>query len=77
MGSRSHSEFFLENRPKIVRYTDLLICWGIVVIIPRLFCLCTLLLKVVSHYDMCVLSMSVMGFQKVFIFGVLVTLHSH
>ena len=53
-GSRSHSEFFwgksYKNSPKPV-----LIFWS------RVFCT---LLKVVGCYDLSVLSMSVMGFQK-------------
>ena len=55
-GSRSHPEFFWgkssHNSPEPV-----LICWSS---IPCVFCL----LKVVTYYDLSVLSMSVMGFQK-------------
>ena len=62
-GSRYHSDFIL-NRPKIGR-KRVLIFWSS---IPCVFCLyiiqCTLL-KVVSYYDLSVLSMSVMGFKKV------------
>ena len=36
--------------------------------IPCVFCLYTLL-KVVGYYDLSVLSMSVMGFQKKFVWG--------
>ena len=58
-GSRSHSEFFFgkssQNSLKPV-----LIFWSS---IPCVFCLYTLL-KVVGYYDLSVLSMSVMGFQK-------------
>ena len=63
-GSRSHSEFLLllENRPKISLNQYLLIFWSS---IPCVFCLYTLL-KVVGYYDLSVLSMSVMGFQKKF-----------
>ena len=49
-GSRSHSDFFYSNIA--------LIFWSS---IP---CVVFLLLKVVSYYDLSVLSMSVMGFQK-------------
>ena len=49
-GSRSHSEFFLENHPKIALNHNAL-------------------LKVVSYYDLSVLSMSVMGSQKKFGWG--------
>ena len=48
----------MENRPKIA--LNQLIFWSS---IPCVFCLYTLL-KVVSYYDLSVLSMSVMGFQK-------------
>ena len=51
--SRSHSEFFfLENHPKIPlnQYHVCSVCIHIV--------------KVVSYYDLSVLSMSVMGFKK-------------
>ena len=58
-GSRSHSEFFFgkssQNSSKPV-----LIFWSS---IPYVFCL-YILLKVVSHYDLSVLSMSVIGFPK-------------
>ena len=59
-GSRSHLEFFFfgkssQNSPKPV-----LIFWSS---IPCVFCLHTLL-KVVGYYDLSVLSMSVMCFQK-------------
>ena len=57
-GSRSHSEFFLENHPKIAlsqyRY------FGVVYHIYSVYTL----LKVVSYYDLSVLPMSVMGFQN-------------
>ena len=57
-GSRSHSEFFLENHPKIAlsqhRY------FGVVYHIYSVYTL----LKVVSYYVLSVLSMSVMGFQN-------------
>ena len=62
-GSRSHSEFFfffLENHPKIA-LIPVLIFWSS--IHDCVFCLYTLL-KVFSYYDLSVLSMSVMGFQK-------------
>ena len=52
--------FFLENHPKTPLYQS--IFWSS---IPYVFCLYTLL-KVVSYYDLSVLSMSVMGFQKNF-----------
>ena len=49
-GSVQVSEFFFENRPKIVLYQyTVLIFWSIIV---------------VSHYDLSVLSMSVMGILK-------------
>ena len=57
-GSRSHSEFFfLENHPKIVlnQYRYLGVVYHMYVYT---------LLKVVSYYDLSVLSMSMMGFQK-------------
>ena len=44
-------------------HTLVLIIWGS---IPCVLCLYTLL-KVVCHYDLSVLSMSVMGFQKKFV----------
>ena len=59
-GSRSHSEFLLlfENRPKIAITSDIL----------EYYTMCILsvhtLQKVVVYYDLSVLSMSVMGFQK-------------
>ena len=64
-GFRSHSEFFVcgkssQNSPKPV-----LIFWSS---LPCIFCLYTLL-KVVGYYDLSVLSMSVMGFQKTKKFG--------
>ena len=52
-GSRSHSDFFYSP-------TSVLIFWSS---IPCVFCLYTLL-KDVGYYDLSVLSMSVMGFQK-------------
>ena len=60
-GSRSHSDFLLENYPKIAlnqyRYVG--------VVCHHVLCLYNYtLLKVVSYYDLSVLSMSVMGFQK-------------
>ena len=48
--------FVLENHPKIA-----LICWSSVPLcVPFVYTL----IKVVSYYDLRVLSMSVMGFQK-------------
>ena len=59
--SRSHSgKKLLENLPKIALYQY---CYfGLVWPIQFVFCLYTLL-KVVSYYDLSVLSKSVMGFQ--------------
>ena len=59
-GSRSHSEFFsVENLPKIplnqYRY--------FLVVYHNTYSVYTSL-KVVGYYDLSVLSMSVMGFQK-------------
>ena len=59
----SHSDFFvLENRPKNSP-KPVLIYWSS---IPCVFCLNIgpTLLKVVGYFDLSVLSMSVMGFQK-------------
>ena len=61
-GFRSHSEFFVwkkssQNGPKPV-----LIFWSS---IPCVFCLS----KGVNYYDLSVLSMSVMGFQKKVLMG--------
>ena len=67
-GSRSHSEYFFggkssQNNPKPV-----LIFWSS---IPCVFCLYNYtLLKVVGYYDLSILSMSVMGFQKKSLYGV-------
>ena len=61
-GSRSHSEFviFFLNRPKIaLKQYD-----------QCVFCLVHTLIKVVGYYDLSVLSMSVIGFQKKFGWGV-------
>ena len=56
-GSRSPSEFvFLENHPNIA---DIL----------EQYTMCITLLKVVNAYDLSVLCMSVMGFQKKFGWG--------
>ena len=55
-GSRSSSEFFFkssQNKPKPV-----LLFWSSICVF------CYTLLKVVGYYDLSVLSMSVMGFQK-------------
>ena len=49
--------FFLENHPKSPK--PVVISWSS---IPCVFCL--YMLKVVGYYDLSVLSMSVMGFQK-------------
>ena len=62
-GCRSHSEFVFfgkssQNSPKPV-----LIYWSS---ISCVFCLYYTLLKVVGYYDLSVLSISVMGFQKKF-----------
>ena len=58
MGPGLTRDFFGENRPKIV-----LIFWS-----SRSYTMCILsvhtLLKVVGYYDLGVLSVSVMGFQK-------------
>ena len=66
-GSRSHSDFFgkiFQNSPKPV-----LICWSTRVVY-HVYSVCIYtLLKVVGHYDLSVLSMSVMGFQKKFGWG--------
>ena len=63
-GSRSHSEFFLENRPKTVLYQLVLTFRDS---LPCVFWVCIhMLLNVVSQYDSSVLSMSVMFFQKTF-----------
>ena len=70
-GSRSLGHFFVwKNRPKIALnqywyfgdYTIRTVC---------VFCLYTLL-KVVGYYDLSILSMSVMGFQKKSLYAVLV-----
>ena len=66
-GSRSHSDFFLENRPKTAlnQYSvGLLIFWSSIALVPTMCILSYALLKVVAYYDLSVLSMSVMGFQK-------------
>ena len=57
-GSRSYPEFFFkssQNKPKPV-----LLFWSSICVF------CYTLLKVVGYYDLSVLSMSVMGFQKKF-----------
>ena len=58
--SKSHSEFFFgkssQNTSKPVQ-----IFWSSM---PYVFCLYIHCYKVVSYYDLSVLSMSVMGFQK-------------
>ncbi len=56
----SHSEFFWENHPKIAvkQY------WYFGVVYHVYSACIYTLLKVVSYYDLSVLSMSVMGFQK-------------
>ena len=63
-GSRSHSDLLLlklsQNSPKPV-----LVFWSSIACV---FCLYTFL-KVVGYYDLSVLSMSVMGFQKKFGWG--------
>ena len=59
-GSRSHSDFFFkssQNSPKPV-----LMFWSSIVYSACIYT-CTLL-KVVGYYNLSVLSMSVMGFQK-------------
>ena len=55
--SRSHSEFFFLNRPKVASSTDIL---------EYTMCILSVytLLKVVGYYDFSVHSMSVMGFQR-------------
>ena len=55
----SHGIFCVENPPKIAQ-NKVLIFW---ISIPYSVCI---LLKVVSYYDLSVLSMSVMSFQKKF-----------
>ena len=50
--------FFLGNRPKIALTQCLYF-----LVEYHVYCVCTLL-KVVGYYDLSVLSMSVMGFQK-------------
>ena len=62
-GSRSHSAFFFKSSQNGSK--PVLIFWSS---IPYVFCLYTLL-KVVSYYDLSVLSMSVMGFQKKVLMG--------
>ena len=61
-GSRSHSEFFFgkssQNSPK-----PLLIFWSTAVVY-HVYSVCTYIAKVVGYYNLSVLSMSVMGFQK-------------
>ena len=60
-GSRSHSEFYFWKSSHI-SLIPALIFWGI---IPGVFCVYIhTLLKVVSHYDFFVLSMSEMDFEK-------------
>ena len=58
-GSRSHSENKIRKSSTNSPILILIFCGGI----PCVFCLYTLL-KVVSHYDLKVLSMSVTGFNK-------------
>ena len=58
-GSRSHSEFFLENLPEMAPNQY----WYFWVVYNVYSVLCTLV-KVVNYYELSVLSMSVMGFQK-------------
>ena len=65
-GSRSHSEFCLFGKSSQNRSKQELIFWSS---IQCIFCLYTLL-KVVSYYDLSVLSMLVRGFQKQFGWGV-------
>ena len=48
--SRSHSEFFFLGKSSQNSSKPVLICWT--------------LIRVVSYYDLSVLSMSVIGFQK-------------
>ena len=67
-GSRSNSEFFLgkssQNSSKPV-----LIFWSSIPYVP-VFCLYNYtLITVVSYYDLSVLSMSVMGLKKKFVWG--------
>ena len=58
--SRFTRIFFVENSPKPV-----MLFWSSILCV---FCLYTLL-NVVGYYDLSVLSMSVMGFQKKFVCG--------
>ena len=64
-GSRSHSDFFLEiGKSSQTSSKPVLIFWSS---IHCVLCLYTpWQLKVVSYYDLSVLSMTVMGFQKKF-----------
>ena len=55
--------FCVENRPKIALNQYILIFWSI---IPSTMCILSVyaLLKCVRYYDLSVLCISVMGFQK-------------
>ena len=55
-GSRSHSDFFLGNLPKIALNHFGVVC--------HVCSVCRCIAKVVGYYVLSVLSMSVMGFKK-------------